>query len=80
MNGTVIRIRPRGVEVLVNSIADSLTSENKFEIYRISDSVETILATMCVRRIKDSNTVNLNYLDQTRQDVGIVLGDLVRLI
>jgi hypothetical protein len=94
MQGTVARMRPRGVEALMDSATNALTSDNQFQVYRIEDGNEVILGTFYAKRSKGPNLICLNVLGDSPGSPGwsptapspvvvlmtIQVGDLVRSI
>lgn len=84
MNGTVARLRSRGVEALMDSDTSSIVmkEELRFEVYRVVNGVETVLATMFPKRSKGPNMINLNHTVGTMQNetAGLQVGDLVRSV
>jgi len=93
MQGTVVRMRPNGVEAQLDSATDSLTDADRFQVYRVVDGTETILGTFYARRSKGPNLICLNVVGDKPGQPGfpptvpvptvlaqIQLGDLVRSI
>lgn len=94
MQGTVIRMRPRGVEAQMDSATDALTSDNRFQVYRVVDDNEVILGTFYAKRSRGPNLICLNVLGDGPGAPGwsptapspivtimvLELGDLVRSI
>jgi hypothetical protein len=79
MNGTVTRIRPRGVEATMDSPVDHVTDVNRFQVYRMDGTNEVIIGTFYPKRIKGPNVVNLNPVDGAEFGVA-QMGDLIRSI
>lgn len=94
MQGTVIRMRHKGVEALMDGPTDSLTQDNHFQVYHIVDGVETVLGTFYAKRSKGPNLICLNllgdgpgapgFVPSAPRPMGILqtiqVGDLVRSI
>lgn len=80
MNGTVTRLRPRGVEALMDSDTSNLTEQDQFEVYRVVDGSEVIVGTYFAKRSKGPNQINLNRVDGADAEEDPVVGDLVRSV
>lgn len=80
MNGKVTRLRPRGVEAEMDAPVDTLTADDRFEVYRMNGDAEVLVGTFYPKRSKGPNTINLNRVDGTDASVEAQLDDLVRQI
>lgn len=79
MNGTVVRLRPNGVEANMDSATNSLTDANQFQVYRVVDGNEVIVGTGFAKRSRGPNLICINPLDNTEFNAPQV-GDLVRSV
>lgn len=81
MNGRVTHIRNRGVIATIDGVPEV---GDLFEIYRIQNGVDIVLATGYIRKPRD-NGYKINPTDAENGErgmpfVGIEVGDLVRKI
>jgi hypothetical protein len=81
MQGTVVQLKARGV---IASLDGSPEVGDIFQIYRIQNGVETILATGYLRKPR-GNDYKINPIDHEdgsrgENFVGVQLGDLVRKV
>lgn len=86
MNGTVVRLRPKGVEAEMDENTDNLTEDDTFEVYRVVDGVETVIGQCYPKRSKGTKLINLNWmtfkdiLPKTLPPSDALIGDLVRKV
>ncbi len=80
MNGTVTRLRPRGVEVEMDSSVNELTDQDRFEVYRVVDTGELLIGTYFPKRQRGEKVINLNRVEGTDATHDPVVGDLVRQV
>lgn len=81
MQGTVIHIKPQGVVATLDGVPEV---GDLFEVYRIQDGEEVVLATGYFRKIKDG-AYKINPMDKPDGSrgipfVGVEVGDLVRSV
>jgi hypothetical protein len=82
MNGTVTRLRPRGVEATMNEATDTLEEGTPFRVYRWTGPNNLILeelGTLTSKRSKGPNLICLNKVDGTTY-TEFQIGDLVESI
>lgn len=78
MQGTVIRVRPRGVHAQMDSDTSTIQPTDQFQLYRIVNGVEVNLATLTLRRHRNSNELTLNWVGGVPPAGTVLVGDLIR--
>jgi hypothetical protein len=80
MNGTVTRLRARGVEATMDEPVDTIVESDRFQVYRLdSNNNEVIVGVGFPKRPRGPNMINLNPIEGTVFDEPL-LGDLIRPI
>ena len=80
MKGTVTRLRPRGVEALMDEATDALEMGTPFRVYRMDGMVVVELATLYSKRSKGPNLICLNVAEGGADSIDFQVGDLVESI
>lgn len=80
MNGTVTRLRSRGVEATMDGDVSTILPEDTYQLYRHnSDGTEFIVGNTFPKRSRGPSLICLNAVDGTTL-AEPMLGDLVRKI
>ena len=82
MKGTVTRLRPRGVEALMDEATDTLVEGTPFRVYRLEGPLQGLiveLGTLTSKRSKGPNLICLNVADGS-ESTEFQIGDLVESV
>ena len=60
MNGTVVRLRPRGVEALMDESTDNMPEGTQFRIYRVVNGQDFEVGIGYSKRSKGPNLICIN--------------------